>query len=292
MNYLKHGLLLTSIALTTAAWTCSIDGTEGFLPDNDMYIPANIKSAGGVTEAEFNRVIDKAEAVYSPIIASMNARLEVVRNWNDGTVNAFAQQMGSTWRVSMFGGLARHKTITSDGFALVLCHEIGHHIGGAPRKTSPWGGTAWATNEGQADYFATLKCLRRIWIDEDNASVVAKMEVPAEIKRQCGEQWTWDRDYQICIRGAMAGMSVSKLFQNDRGSEPAVTTPDPAVVTRTNHNHPAFQCRLDTYFQGALCQVDHNQDVSATDEVAGTCHRSIGDTTGVRPFCWFKPSVE
>ena len=34
----------------------------------------------------------------------------------------------------MFGGLAGHETITTDAFALVACHELGHHIGGAQRK--------------------------------------------------------------------------------------------------------------------------------------------------------------
>jgi Zn-dependent protease with chaperone function len=54
----------------------------------------------------------------------------------------------------MFGGLARDPLVTKDGFSAVICHEIGHHIAGAPRK-----GFSWASNEGQADYFATTKCL-------------------------------------------------------------------------------------------------------------------------------------
>lgn len=292
MKFLKQGLLITTLAITGAAWTCSIDGTEGFLPENNMYIPANIKSAGGVTEAEFNRVIDKAEGIYAPIFETYGAKLNVVRNWTDGTVNAYAQQLGKTWRVSMFGGLARHSTITSDGFALVLCHEIGHHIGGAPKKSGWGGGTTWASNEGQADYFANLKCLRRIWQDEDNAAVVSKMNVPAAVTQACGEQWTWNNDFNICVRGAMAGYSVSRLFHDGTGRElPEVTTPDARVVTTTNHNHPDYQCRLDTYFQGSLCHVDHNQDVSITDEFVGTCNIATGDTVGNRPHCWFKPSA-
>jgi hypothetical protein len=33
----------------------------------------------------------------------------------------------------MFGGLARHELVTDDGFMMVVCHETGHHLGGAPR---------------------------------------------------------------------------------------------------------------------------------------------------------------
>ncbi len=290
MKVLKQGMIAVALAVSTVAFACSIDGKDGFLPENNMYIPANIKNAGGISEAQFNSVIDQISGHYSPIIESMGAKLDVVRNWSDGTVNAYAQQIGKTWRVSMFGGLARHNTITADGFALVLCHEIGHHIGGAPKKTS-WGGTSWATNEGQADYFATLKCLRRAWMDDDNAAIIAQMDVPAAVKEQCGAQWTWNRDYNICIRGAMAGVSVSNLFHDGTDKPaPSVTTPDPKVVRSTNHNHPEAQCRLDTYFQGALCHIDHTQDVSMTDEFVGTCNTKTGDATGVRPLCWFKPA--
>lgn len=88
--------------------------------------------------------------------------------------NASAQRMGSTWVVNMYGGLARHNEITIDGFALVLCHEIGHHLGGAPK----YGGfNTWGTNEGGSDYFATLKCLRRIFQNDDNTKAIENMTI-------------------------------------------------------------------------------------------------------------------
>jgi hypothetical protein len=89
-------------------------------------------------------------------------------------------------------------------------------------------------------------------------------------------------------------MSVSRLFQALRNAtvDPKFDTPDPKVVTKTDDNHPAYQCRLDTYFQGALCEKAFTEDVSASSEVTGTCHGSTGQTTGLRPLCWFKPSVK
>ena len=189
----------------------------------------------------------------------------------------------------MFGGLARHETITADGFALVVCHELGHHIGGAPRKTSAWA-SPWASNEGQADYFATLKCLRRVWNDENNAEVVASMEVPAELSAKCSST----DDAALCIRGGMAGMSVARLFQSLYGEtkSPLFETPSTKVVTKTDDAHPATQCRLDTYFQGALCEKSFNENVDGKSEVTGTCHGSTGHKIGLRPLCWFKPSVQ
>ena len=108
--------LITTGAMiaTVSGFACTIDGTEGLLPENDMWISTTAKSANNMTEERFNAVIDKVVKVYEPIVASMGGKLNVERKWNDGTVNAYASRSGSTWNVSMFGGLARHKAITED----------------------------------------------------------------------------------------------------------------------------------------------------------------------------------
>jgi hypothetical protein len=189
----------------------------------------------------------------------------------------------------MFGGLARHEAITEDGFALVVCHEIGHHIGGAPKKGGWFGG--WATNEGQADYFATLKCLRKTFRAENNTAIVAALNVPATVSKTCSSEFSDATDQLICQRGAMAGMSTAKLFQalRKQPAAPEFATPDTKVVSKTNHNHPDTQCRLDTYYSGAVCNINEMVDVDQKDEAVGVCYRESGDTTGVRPLCWFKP---
>ncbi|MCM2348539.1 MAG: hypothetical protein NDI69_00870 [Bacteriovoracaceae bacterium] len=291
MKCFKQGLLFAALVTAIPTIACTPDGTEGFVPENNLKISVDEKRTGGITEEQFNTVIDQVEGLYAPIVANYGGNLQVVRNWEDGTVNAYAQQLGKTWKVSMFGGLARHETITEDGFALVICHEIGHHIGGAPRKVSPWS-SPWASNEGQADYFANLKCLRKVWNNEDNAAVISRMDVPKALSEACGRQHVWNSDVALCIRGGMAGMSVANLFKALRGAtvEPKFETPDTRVVTKTDDNHPAYQCRLDTYFQGSLCTASMNEDVTSSSEVTGTCHATLGHTIGLRPLCWFKPS--
>jgi hypothetical protein len=286
-------IALSILTLSLPTFACNEAGTTGIVEDNDLQIHVGAKSANKtMTEEVFNSVIDGIQTIYAPLIDEMGGKLQVVRKWEDATVNAYAQRSGNTYKVSMFGGLARHETITADGFALVLCHEIGHHIGGAPKKKSSWS-TSWASNEGQADYFATLKCLRKAWLADDNAAAVSAMEVPAALKNTCkAANETSQEDYFLCVRGAMAGLSVSKLFSNLRRIEdPQFITPDSTSVSRTNHSHPAPQCRLDTYYQGALCTVNHNDEVSQTDESTSVCYRKSGDTDGVRPLCWFKPKA-
>ena len=302
MKALKATSALIGLTLAGSILACSPDGKGGFLPENDLYIPAGMKGInGGITEAQFNSAIDKVEAIYAPIIAGMGGKLSIQRKWTDGTVNAYASQSGKTWTVAMFGGLARHNTITEDGMSLVVCHEIGHHIGGAPKKGGSasggwWGGasggaSSWASNEGQADYFATLKCLRKSFLNDNNTAIVAAMEVPKSLTDACKKSTKGDKeDSALCIRTSMAGKSVSDLFSN-LGNLPVTKfeTPDSKVVSSTDDNHPKAQCRLDTYFQGSLCDINMNEDVSQKEEVQGTCHPSLGHKIGTRPLCWFKP---
>jgi hypothetical protein len=287
---MKHLLISLMIIFSASAMACSEDGKSGFVEENSLNIPANVKSFGGISEEQFNKVIDKIETIYSPIVSSMGGNLEIARKWTDGTVNANATRSLGLWHVNMYGGLARHQTITEDGFALVLCHELGHQLGGAPKVAMFL--NRWASNEGQADYFASLKCLRKTFLNDDNASIVTTLNAPELLVTSCSKQHPNKEDKNICIRIGMAGVSVSNLFAALRNSSPAkFETPDTNVVSKTNDAHPAYQCRLDTYFQGSLCEVDMNTEVSQKDEVTGTCHKSNGHKIGLRPLCWFKPKA-
>ncbi|MGE3611756.1 MAG: hypothetical protein AB7I27_19360 [Bacteriovoracaceae bacterium] len=304
---MKHTLKMTTLtlglSLSGLALACSIDGKSGFLPENEMYIPAHMKGLnGGINEAQFNSAIDKVEHIYAPIVANHGAKLKIERNWDDGTVNAYATQTGKTWTVAMFGGLARYYTTTEDAMSLVVCHELGHHLGGAPKKGDNsggwWGGQTggahdWASNEGQADYFATLKCLRKAFINDNNVAIAKTLNAPKTLVDACTKQNKSDKiEAALCVRMGMAGKSVSDLFSTlSKLPETKFETPDAKVVSKTDDDHPKAQCRLDTYFQGSLCDKNMNEDVSDSDETKGTCNLATGDKIGNRPLCWFKPSA-
>ncbi len=118
------------------------------------------------------------------------------------------------------------------------------------------------------------------------------MNAPEALTAACSKAFGDKSERAICVRGGMAGASVAGLFAAMRNKpEAQFETPDAGVVTSTNDAHPAHQCRLDTYFQGALCEKSHTEDVSQKDEVQGTCHGSTGHTAGLRPTCWFKPKA-
>ncbi len=288
------GLSLVSLIQwnLNTGYACDEQGKTGFLPENKLSVPVNAKSVSTVTEQKFNEIITDIAELYEPIIKKKGGTLQVNRLWSDATVNASAQRSGSTYVVNMYGGLARHSTITADGFALVMCHELGHHLGGAPKKAAMFG-AMWASNEGQADYWGNMKCMRHLFENEDNARVLASMKVDTYVEKSCLSQFTQVNDRNICIRTAMAGLSLGNLFKVLRNLRTDLTfqNPDPSRVARTNDNHPEPQCRLDTYFNGALCEADLNDEVSDKDENQGVCTTKNGQTVGVRPLCWFKPKA-
>ncbi len=280
-------LVLVCLLFSSLSFACSEDGSTGFLPKNNLRIPVGAKFAGGLSEQQFNKVIDEVEAILEPVVSNHGGKLEIIRNWEDAEVNAFATRSGNSWVVQMFGGLARHDTITEDGFKLVLCHEIGHHLGGAPKKSV----RPWSSAEGQADYWGTLKCLRMVYEHSDNKAAIKNAAVPAELKDGCKKSFTSEDDQALCVRSALSGLSVSNLFGALEESTVSFTTPDQNSVRATSESHPEAQCRLDTFFQASICSADHREDVSNSEEVKGTCHKKLGSKTGLRPTCWFKPKA-
>ena len=284
----KSTLMIALIAaiFSIQSYSCDIHGKTGFMPTNDLYRGVDALTGNGMTEELFNVIIDRALDTYGPIVESEGATLKFHRKWEDGTVNAYANQGGGVWNVHMFGGLARHELVSPDGFALVVCHELGHHLAGAPKITRFWI-PSWASNEGQSDYWASLKCFRRIFQDDDNARIVSRMDIDPEVATKCDNVWSDENENALCKRMATAAKGLATLLNS--GREVSFTTPDQSVVRKTDNKHPAGQCRLDTYFQGALCDKDLNEDVSKRDALVGTCNRVDSYENGIRPLCWYKP---
>jgi hypothetical protein len=95
--------------------------------------------------------------------------INFVLNWNDNTANAYARLDSGKRYVFMLGGLIRHKHIGWQGLALVYAHEVGHHYAGEPRYPSP---NDWGSCEGQADYWASLVSMRKVYPGEEYLDVM------------------------------------------------------------------------------------------------------------------------
>lgn len=270
------------------------------LPPNNLHLQDTILGSN-MTEEEFNEVLDQAAELYAPMIRETHgARLSINSHWEDSTVNASASQFFGTWHVDMYGGLARRPEVTKDGFALVVCHELGHHLAGYPFSGS------WAANEGQSDYFATLSCARNLWSDQVEVNASFRETVASMPKQLCDENWTEEAEQNLCYRAMEAGYSLANLLGAMKGSEIAYENTDDSVVGSTSHAHPAAQCRLDTYMAGALCSMafdsefipgkdlgrKRNSVEAETQAAENSCVRANGHVAGMRPLCWFSPLAE
>jgi len=298
-------ILLSGFAQAQYRYGYQAYGTRGgkwAFPPNRLHLQDNISRSANITEEKFNQIIDDVLKYWVPIAQAKGVTLVASKDWNDSTVNAYANQSGKTWTVAMFGGLARRPEVTEDGFALVVCHELGHHFGGY----SFYGRAEWASAEGESDFFATNVCAKVIWgmQAQRNMAFRGLRNVPQSVKTACETVWTGNANAQgWCLRAAPGGYSLATLL-GALGGDPAPNfdTPDKTVVTKTNPDHPRAQCRLDTYMSGALCtkKWDMNiipaknfpggQDTAAAEVEAMkfSCFQKEGFKTGTRPNCWFK----
>ena len=123
------------IALILFLQNTLVFACEGFLPPNNLYLRVNDKNEG-LSQLQYQRAIDKVANVYTRVARKHGAILKIERLWESGIVNAgtFRDERNKHWHLKLYGGLARHWFMTEDGYALVICHELGHHIGGAPKK--------------------------------------------------------------------------------------------------------------------------------------------------------------
>lgn len=277
---IKFFTILVFAALASPSTHASI------VPRNSVSIPVLTPWRQSVDEARFHAILDKLYATHIGFFALNGARLRIDRDWIDGTANAFADREGMTFTIEAFGGLARHPLVTEDAFTLLLCHEMGHHLGGFPVGMPG----AWPSSEGQSDYFSTLSCLRRMFLDEDNAAALAGKPLDPALLDRCARSFPGKRIEQlICVRSGLAAMSAVQFFYSfdRRGPVPSFSKPDPTIVNRTQSAHPTPACRLDTMMAGALCPTDLRTNPDPHNPFIGACSSHF-HPPGARPPCWFK----
>lgn len=279
----------------------SISASGSILPDNDLHLQDGMFLFSNMDEELFNEIVDKVGDYYAPIVASHGGELKMEKLWSNSLVNASASRDGNTWFVNMYGGLARRPEVTADAFLLVVCHEMGHHLGGVPLKTG-----RWAASEGQSDYFAAQVCAKEFWKDEVEVNALYRNDVDPVVALKCDASYSDLAGQDLCYRVAYAGLSLGNLFASLRlrGAEVSFDAADPTEVTTTSTSHPNAQCRLDTYTAGAACSkefnqwiipgVDENGELKSLDEglseaLENSCSkRDVELSHAARPKCWFK----
>lgn len=241
-----------------------------------------------MTEQDFFNMLQLVENTYRPLFKKRKIDFYLVKDWKAKYVTTTAFYQNSTFVVSIPGEFARQEGMTVDSVALAACHEIGHFLGGSPRKTSSHE-TSWMAVEGQADYFATSKCLRRLFNNRpENRAAYLKLSpvVREEVKKKC-------QSYQ-CARILAASLNLIKATQKLEKDQSilGLQLQDSSKVSETLEKHPSLQCRLDTLVAGAKCKVSLYEDFDPYDQAAGACAHDaldVEEAKAARPLCWFAP---
>jgi len=231
--------LLALIALPTTA-------DENCFPESDLVFSAYQKSSSNISEFEFTQLIERFERTWSPEVKRITGKNLIVEGrWHEAKVNAHATRDPKRNPVIvLLGGMARHPEMTKDGLLFILCHELGHHLGGAPKKFRGSSSLrSWSSAEGQADYFASTKCMKKIYEGHYETQLLPIYYSEEEVRLT--ERFCLDEE---CKRTLLAGLSVSRVFASLKEdlSEPSFKDESQLKVLSTNYSHPDPQCRLDT----------------------------------------------
>lgn len=243
-----------------------------------LFVSFNLlASPSTVTKEQFLRTMDEIRALYGPIVAQQDFGVIIVPKWESDAVNAYT--VDSSERVIfIMGGFARAPHMTVDGVALTLCHELGHNLAGDPMRPM-YVGEPWSSVEGQSDYYATSKCLKRYFDEYYREVDPVKMNLSPRAVSKCLEVYGEGRDNQICLRSMIAGRQVARTLAQEFMGHTNISydTPSLEIASETNESYPPMQCRLDTYFNGALCDVDYRSSEYCLEG------------PGARPRCWYAP---
>lgn len=256
-------------------------------PENHLRFSPFDKSNNGISHYTYQELQNLVLTAFEGTIKEKFGKVLTFEDaWDNEKVNAYCtRDLNDNPVIKIMGGMARHPELTKDAFLLIVCHELGHYMGGAPKALRGNSGKlSWSSTEGQADYFATAKCLPKIFKNQKENREIIK-SVPGKnlrkAQKKCGKE-----DAQ-CIRVAMAALSASKVFHSLREFEdyPDLENLDQSVAYVMDYGHPSPQCRLDTFLNGINCKDKLEVMFDNTDPKIGACNSERAD----RPKCWYRP---
>ena len=232
-----------------------------------LILSLNLPSANAAISADqAEQIISDFGYAYKTNLARAGQKLLVRKEW---TNNAFDMSIkhptANTLVLNVTNGVISNKRMTEDTFRLLVCHELGHFFGGAPKLKS----SDWAANEGQSDYYATSKCMKRMI--SHNEYLIERVKKSALLFGQ--------------IMAESNHEDVSKISFDNK---------DKREVLATDMTHPSAQCRVDTLMAGLNCPISANVEFSSTNADVGACLESSIDArmaAGARPRCWYRPAV-
>ena len=210
--------------------------------------------------------------------------------------------------------ILEHHLINEPVLIQLLCHELGHFIGGNPKKKKANGSSSWSTIEGQADLFSSGYCLPLFYEHHQNLVKqflstftddlkISENELSQIIKTQNGAVLSQHKKVASTNSSSSNESEVSRLILNSSWQLThlfAQINKDPFKLNlfqkdfyrtkRIVENHASAQCRLDTFINGFNCHGLYQTDNLLTEnlELFNQCSEEKLDLgIEIRPRCWW-----
>lgn len=243
---------------------------------------------------KYQAVIDRALSIYVPYMAARGVTLRFVQTHEHGITGSGNRDDESHATLKIDDGYYANPKLSDDGFRFMVCHELGHVVGSAPRMEAPAmydgilddQGNIPISAEGQADYYAAAKCMRLVLAGQDAAAYMKAHAAPPAVSQKCARAFPDAEESALCERIMLAGKNFLDSFA--RSFPSSFDDQAPPAKESLLGEHPPAQCRLDTVAAGALCPISAEARVDDVDPSIGFC-TTENYPEGARPACWFKP---
>lgn len=193
------------------------------------------RSDSGIEILTTVRLLSEMNAQNENALLAHGYRFAWQFDWTKPWLGAGSTLNGDVFSIMLWGGLVRSTGMTPEALELILCHEYGHALGGAPLQSDQWSST-----EGQSDWWAASTCLPELYQDRglthsDSADRIRKAGL----------------DFTLWVHRHYEPM----------GEVPALAHRAPELPTTAAtpvNSYPSLQCRLDTFAIAAECVANHS----------------------------------
>lgn len=219
----------------------------------------HLEVEAAISQQKYERVVKTLVDLYrDDIKRQSNKSLRIGIVWETNILVDSANQVGPWAIISLTGRLPRHPEINSEASAIMVCHEIGHLLGGEPTMTDS-AFKAWSSVEGQADYWATSQCMWKFIGKMPNKEVQnlqAEMLSPGFSKQHekyCQDMFSDEESVKGCYQIMNGVLSLQNYFNSlpeAKDNKAQVFNRDTGIREKTLNRYPSFQCRIDTMIDG------------------------------------------
>ena len=240
-----------------------------------IFIFSVLPAQSTVSKQSVKKVFNAFQTLYKEVqfteISSNQHNAYATRSDNDSPI------------INISSALYDNNFVSTDSLSLLICHELGHFYGQSPKKTrGKTKKSSWSSAEGQADFFATSTCLKKVLniIPEDES--IDKRLSPTELEFE-----TQTCTSPNCNRSLRASLEISKMYAEIKfwRYELSYFRKDYNEVYSTLLDHPNPQCRLDTLVAGIQCPK------TKTFYLNGKKYLTCEDKNFRQPPCWLKPNL-